>query len=157
MIQKNTTSPEETMAFGRCLGSALQAGDVICISGELGAGKTHLTKGIARGLGIVDAITSPTYTILQIYEGKIPLYHFDLYRVEDAGELYDIGFEEYVFGQGACIIEWADKFGESMPRERLVISLEYGDNAEIERSIKLEARGSRYRHLLEELQRVCMC
>lgn len=150
---KDTVSPEETTAFGFCLGRVLQAGDIICLTGDLGAGKTHLTKGIAKGLGIENTITSPTYTIMQIYKGRVPLYHFDLYRVEQAADLRDIGFEEYIYGQGVSIIEWADKFWEVMPRERLTVVLEYGDNTAVERRIKLEASGSRYHLLLEELQK----
>lgn len=156
MIQKVTASPEETTALGFCLGRALQAGDVVCVNGELGTGKTHFTKGIARGLGIEREVTSPSYTILQIYEGRIPLYHFDLYRMETADELLDLGFAEFIYGQGACIVEWADKFSANMPAERLTVILEYGREA-AERSIKLEAAGRRHQFLLEEMQKICTC
>lgn len=156
MIQMVTVSPEETAAVGFCLGRALQAGDVVCLIGELGTGKTHFTKGIARGLGIEGDVTSPSYTILQTYEGRIPLYHFDLYRMERADELFDIGFDEFIYGQGACIVEWADKFLTHMPRERLTVVLEYGRDA-AERRVKLEAAGRRYQLLLEEMQKICTC
>lgn len=155
MICKVTASPEETIALGCCLGRLLKPGDMLCLTGDLGAGKTHVTKGIAQGLGIEHAVTSPTYTIMQIYDGRIPLYHFDFYRIERVEELYEIGFEEYVFGQGVSIVEWADKFPEALPRERLHVVLEYGDNAAVERRIMLEATGSRYHFLLEELQKIC--
>jgi len=156
MIQKVTASPAETTALGFCLGRALQAGDVVCVIGELGTGKTHFAKGIARGLGIERDVTSPSYTILQIYEGRIPLYHFDLYRMETADELFDIGFDEFIYGRGACIVEWADRFLAYMPQERLTVSLEYGRDA-AERSVKVEAAGRRYQLLLEEMQKICTC
>jgi len=157
MIQKVTASPEETTALGFCLGRILQAGDVVCVIGELGTGKTHFTKGIARGLGIESDVTSPSYTILQIYEGRIPLYHFDLYRMETADELFDIGFDEFIYGQGASVVEWADKFLANMPEKRLTVVLEYGRDPAAERSVKLEAAGRRYQLLLEEMQKICTC
>lgn len=157
MIEKDTASPEETIAFGICLGRLLKDGDLLCLTGDLGAGKTHLTKGIARGLGVEEVVTSPTYTILQVYEGKIPLYHFDFYRIERSEELFDIGFEEYISGRGVSIVEWSDKFPAVLPRERLTVTVEYGNDAAGERRIKLAFVGTRYKLLLEELQKTCMC
>lgn len=156
MMRKITASPEETMAWGFCLGRLLKAGDILCLTGDLGAGKTHLTKGIAQGLGIENAVTSPTYTILHIYDGRLPLYHFDLYRIEQAEELDEIGFTEYIYGRGVSIVEWADKFPAALPQERLTVVLEYGADT-AERGITLAATGSRYYILLEELRKTCTC
>jgi tRNA threonylcarbamoyladenosine biosynthesis protein TsaE len=155
MVRKDTVSPEDTMEFGACLGRILRAGDVLCLSGDLGAGKTHLSKGIAQGLGVAEAVTSPTYTIMQIYQGTLPVYHFDLYRLERETDLEDIGFEEYVYGLGVTIIEWADKFPEVLPAARLMIRIQYGEGDESNRHILLEALGTRYQLLLEELELSC--
>ena len=156
MKRKNTFSPEETVAFGRCLGNLLKSGDVLFLVGDLGAGKTHLSKGIAQGLEICDAITSPTYTIMQVYQGRLTLYHFDLYRLNRVEELEDIGFEEFVYGKGVTLIEWADKFVEYLPKERLIIRIEYHTEVTEGRSIILESSGARYDVLLEELEQICI-
>ena len=102
-------SLEITEKFGEKLGSLLQAGDVICLNGELGAGKTTLTKNIAKGMGIEDYVTSPTFSIINEYYGKLNLYHFDTYRLEDVEEVSYLGFDEYFYGDGVCVIEWADR------------------------------------------------
>jgi tRNA threonylcarbamoyladenosine biosynthesis protein TsaE len=156
MNYKDTSSPEETIALGCCIGEKLQSGDVVCLTGDLGAGKTHLSKGIAQGLGIVEAVTSPTYTILQVYQGRIDLYHFDLYRLERPDQLEDIGFDECVYGHGVTLIEWADKFMEVMPQEYMKIRIEYHGHQSEGRRILVEAFGSRYQSLLEELKHTCM-
>lgn len=109
------------------LGSRLQKGDILALIGDLGTGKTALTKAIARGMGITDTITSPTFTIVQEYTGgRLPLYHFDVYRINDPEEMYELGYEEYFFGEGVCIIEWADLIQELLPEETKIIRLEYG-------------------------------
>ena len=102
-----TTSQEETIALGERLGALLRVGDVLVLTGDLGAGKTQLTKGIAAGMGVEDDVTSPTFNILMVYEGaEMPLYHFDLYRLDDPDQLEDIGLYEMLDGDGACVIEW---------------------------------------------------
>lgn len=118
---------EQTKIFGMDLGSRLQKGDILALIGDLGTGKTALTKAIARGMGITDTITSPTFTIVQEYTGgRLPLYHFDVYRINDPEEMYELGYEEYFFGEGVCIIEWADLIQELLPEETKIIRLEYG-------------------------------
>jgi tRNA threonylcarbamoyladenosine biosynthesis protein TsaE len=109
-------SVEETAAFGRSIAARLRRGDVIALSGELGAGKTHFVKGIAEGLGGSGIVTSPTFTLIHEYTGgRLPLFHFDFYRLEDENEAIKIGLEEYLDGDGVCAIEWADKFPALLP------------------------------------------
>lgn len=118
----------ETVGFGIELGQNAKPGTVIALTGDLGAGKTTLTKSIAKGLGIEDVITSPTFTIVKEYEtGRLPLYHFDVYRIGDIDEMYELGYEEYFFGQGVCVVEWADLIDEIMPEDTLRINIEYGE------------------------------
>lgn len=118
---------KETESFGRALAEELKAGDVLALIGDLGTGKTALTRYIAKGLGIDERITSPTFTIVKEYtEGRLPLYHFDVYRVSDADELFNIGIEEYFFGSGVCIVEWADMILDILPENTKFIYLEYG-------------------------------
>lgn len=154
MLTITTDSPAATLVFGRALGQRLAAGDVVCLAGDLGAGKTLLVQGLAAGLGVTDDVTSPTFTILQVYEGgRLPLNHFDLYRLEDPADLDNIGFEEYTGGEGVAVIEWADKFAAAMPAERLWIELEHGGANG--RTIALKPAGERYRRLCEELKEKC--
>lgn len=116
---------EDTFEIGRELGEKAKPGQVICLFGDLGAGKTVFTKGFAKGLGIDDHINSPTFTILQVYdEGRIPLYHFDVYRIADVEEMYEIGYEDYFYGNGVCLIEWANIIEEILPTERITIHIE---------------------------------
>ena len=118
---------QETKAFGLELAKTLKPGDIIALIGDLGTGKTTLTKSIAEGLGITEMITSPTFTILHEYhEGRLPLYHFDVYRINDVEEMFELGYEEYFFGKGVCVVEWADLIMEVIPKEATVIRMEYG-------------------------------
>lgn len=117
------------LEFGKKLGREVKAGTVIALTGDLGAGKTTLTKSIALGLEIDDIITSPTFNIVKEYDtGRIPLYHFDVYRVGDVDEMYEIGCEEYFYGDGVCVVEWADLIEEIMPEDTMWINIEYGEN-----------------------------
>jgi tRNA threonylcarbamoyladenosine biosynthesis protein TsaE len=118
-----TRSEEETLKIGARIGEKLKAGDVISLNGELGAGKTHITKGIAKGLGVEDYITSPTFIIVNEYEGRIPLYHFDVYRINDIDEMYEIGFDEYLYGNGVCIVEWGKIVEELLPEYVIKIDI----------------------------------
>ena len=129
MINKVLKNLKETEAFGKELAKNLKAGDVIALTGPLGAGKTTLTKAIAAGLGVSETITSPTFTIVCEYEsGRLPLYHFDVYRVSDEDELFEMGFEEYFHKGGVCLIEWADLIDPNLlPPETVYIRLDYGD------------------------------
>ncbi len=116
---------EDTFEIGRKLGKKAKPGEIICLFGDLGVGKTVLAKGIAEGLGINEPINSPTFTILQVYdEGRIPLYHFDVYRIEEVEEMYEIGFEDYFYGEGLCIVEWANIIEEILPSKRTIINIE---------------------------------
>lgn len=126
-MKKVMKNEEDTREFGIELAKKLKQGDVIALIGDLGTGKTTLTKSIAEGLGISEMITSPTFTIVQEYtEGRIPLYHFDVYRISDLEEMYELGYEEYFFGQGVCVVEWADQIIELLPEDSIVIRIEYG-------------------------------
>ena len=118
----------DTVSFGIELAKNVAPGTVIALTGDLGAGKTTLTKSIAKGLEIDDIITSPTFNIVKEYDtGRLPLYHFDVYRVGDVDEMYEIGCEEYFYGEGVCVVEWADLIEEIMPEDTLWINIEYGE------------------------------
>ncbi|MGO5165796.1 MULTISPECIES: tRNA (adenosine(37)-N6)-threonylcarbamoyltransferase complex ATPase subunit type 1 TsaE [unclassified Candidatus Paralachnospira] len=121
---KETFSPEETFEFGKELGKQAKAGTVICLDGELGVGKTVFTQGFAVGLGIEEPVNSPTFTILQIYEeGRLPLYHFDVYRIEEPEEMDEIGYEDYFYGDGVCLIEWASMISELIPETAIQVTI----------------------------------
>ena len=120
---------DDTFAFGKKLGEAAEPGTVYTLVGDLGVGKTVLTQGLAEGLGITEAVNSPTFTILQVYEeGRLPLYHFDVYRITDPDEMYELGYEEYFYGDGVCVIEWADLIEELLPEHTIRIEIQYGEN-----------------------------
>ena len=120
-----TTTAEETFQLGTAMAKEAGPGDVIALVGDLGVGKTVFAKGFAEGLGITSPITSPTFTIVCEYEeGRLPLYHFDVYRIEDIEELFEIGFEDYLYGDGVCLIEWADRFLEELPEETTVVTIQ---------------------------------
>lgn len=112
-----TESPEETQALGEKIGKTFRQGDVIALIGDLGTGKTCLTQGIARGVGIAsdEVVNSPSYILINEYNGKIPIYHIDLYRLEDSAEIAELGLSEYVEGNGICIIEWAERMADALP------------------------------------------
>ena len=119
----------ETKKFAIDVAQTLKKGDVIALVGDLGTGKTTLSKYIAEALGITETITSPTFTIVQEYHsGRLPLYHFDVYSVDDIEEMYRIGYEEYFYGEGVCIVEWADIVEEIIPEDAKVIFIEYGED-----------------------------
>lgn len=136
--------PQDTFELGRQIGEKAAAGTVYTLVGDLGVGKTVFTKGLAAGLGISEQVSSPTFTILQIYEeGRLPLYHFDVYRIGDISEMDEIGYEDYFFGEGICLIEWADLIEEILPESYIRVSiskdLEKGFDY---RKIVLENRGT---------------
>ena len=120
-----TSSAAETRALGEKLADRLQPGDVVVLAGDLGAGKSELARGIARGLGVKETVPSPSFTILNVYEsGRCPLYHFDWYRMESAEELYELGMDEYLGGDGIAVVEWAERCPEAIPENALRITLE---------------------------------
>ena len=125
MKKTETYSAEETFAFGRQIGQQAKAGEVYTLVGDLGVGKTVLTQGVAAGLGIEEPVNSPTFTILQIYEeGRLPFYHVDVYRIGDVEEMEEIGYEDCFYGEGVCLIEWANLIEEILPREYRQITIE---------------------------------
>ncbi len=138
----------DTKEIGYKLGKLLKKGNVVCLVGDLGAGKTTITQSIAKGLEIEDYITSPTFTIVNEYEGAIPLYHFDVYRIASSEEMLEIGFEEYVYGQGVCIIEWANLIKEILPGDYLYIEMKYKEEG---REMILTPYGKEYENLVKEL------
>lgn len=117
----------ETIALGERLGSLLSSGDFIALTGDLGSGKTQFAKGIAAGLAVDPSVpvTSPTYTLVNIYKGRFPLYHFDLYRLHGDQDIVDLGFEEYFYGRGVCLVEWAERLNDLLPEERLEVALSH--------------------------------
>jgi tRNA threonylcarbamoyladenosine biosynthesis protein TsaE len=151
MITIATSCAAETIELGERLGRLLAEGDFVALVGELGAGKTHFTKGLAAGLQ-VDAdtpITSPTYTILNIYDGRLPLYHFDLYRLSGPEEVDDLGFDEYFSGSGVCVVEWAERLEDELPAQALIVSFAHtGDDG---RSVSFTAAGERGKALVARL------
>ena len=146
------------MALGESLGALLQAGDVLVLTGDLGAGKTQLTKGIAAGMGVEDDVTSPTFNILMVYDGeRMPLYHFDLYRLDDPDQLEDIGLYEMLDGDGACVIEWGEQFSDEIGPERLDVYLTRLDEQaavgeEPPRGVRLVAHGERAEEIATALE-----
>ncbi len=144
------TTVDETYKIGELIGSRVNSGDIICLIGDLGTGKTHLTKGIAKGLDIKDHITSPTFTIVNEYTGRLKLYHFDVYRVNDPDEIAAIGFDEYIFSDGVSVIEWANYIEELIPPNNLSIAIEkvpsLGDDF---RKITIRYSDKRYDYIKE--------
>ncbi len=142
MPQIRTHSEEETHRLGRSLGGRLRAGDVVLLRGELGAGKSVLARGIARGMGVTGALPSPTFTLMTCSQGtRCPLYHMDLYRLEDAQELWESGLEEHIGGDGVALIEWPQRAMEAMPERRLEIDFAYDPEEPDARAICLTPLG----------------
>lgn len=145
-----TESPAATRALGERLAHMLRAGDVLLLLGDLGAGKSELTRGIAKGLGITATVASPSFTILNVYdEGRLPLYHFDWYRLNGAEELYEMGMDEYLGGDGVAVVEWPSQCPEAIPKTRLEISIE--PLGETERQITLTPCGN-FRNITLEVK-----
>ncbi|WP_144451455.1 tRNA (adenosine(37)-N6)-threonylcarbamoyltransferase complex ATPase subunit type 1 TsaE [Halalkalibacter nanhaiisediminis] len=143
-----TESPEETMRIAENLGQLVQEGDVITLEGDLGAGKTSFTKGLAKGLGVKRVVNSPTFTIIKEYQGRLPLYHMDVYRMEDEAE--DLGLDEYFYGEGVSVIEWPSMIPSQLPEDRLMISIYH--LGETTRKISIKSTGVRSAVLCKELQ-----
>ena len=148
-----THSTKQTVQLGKRIGGRLRSGDVVALVGELGAGKTHLIKGLAAGVGVEGAsdITSPSFTLIHEYQGRIPFYHLDLYRLAAEEDIVDLGIEEYLGREGVAVIEWADRIPSFLPKELLRITLHYLDARS--RSVLFLGKGIRYETLLEELRR----
>ena len=145
-----TRNPKETMRLGEYLAQGLKGGDILCLSGDLGSGKTTFVKGLAHGLKIDEKkVNSPTFVLMNVYEGKLPLYHFDFYRFEDPKEIVGIGYDEFLYGKGVAVIEWAERFGTLMPPERLEIKLSHsGDDS---RTLEFIPHGEKYNTLIKKI------
>jgi tRNA threonylcarbamoyladenosine biosynthesis protein TsaE len=149
-------SATQTIRIGQRLGELLRPGDLVVLLGDFGAGKTHLIKGIARGLGSDDLVNSPSFVLINQYRagaghGRMPIYHADLYRIEDPGELAGIGLEEAWSGDGVCLIEWAERAGDWLPQERLAIHLQH--LSETKRVLRFVPHGARYEELVAEFKK----
>lgn len=130
-MEINIKDEAATREYGHSLAKELKAGQVVALTGDLGAGKTTLTKAIAEGLNIDEPISSPTFAIIKEYKsGDLPLYHFDVYRLEDPEEMYNLGYEDYFYGDGVCVVEWADKVESLLPKDTIRIHISYGDTPE---------------------------
>jgi tRNA threonylcarbamoyladenosine biosynthesis protein TsaE len=147
-----TNRSAETFSLGQAIGEVLEPGDIICLYGDLGTGKTVLTQGIGHGLGVKELIDSPTFTLINQYLGRIILYHLDLYRLEDSRELEQLGWEEFLYGDGASVVEWAEKLENQLPANYLKISLEkvWPETGEARR-IRLEGIGEMGNELLQRI------
>ena len=147
-------SPAQTRRFGARLGDLLQAGDLVCLEGDLGTGKTCLVQGIGRGMGVVEPITSPSFTLIAEYRGPAPapaLYHVDLYRLQAAvEEARALGLEDYILSDGVCVIEWAERAESILPKERLWVALRYVDQSK--RGLMMRATGARYDELVQQFR-----
>ncbi|WP_459769287.1 tRNA (adenosine(37)-N6)-threonylcarbamoyltransferase complex ATPase subunit type 1 TsaE [Alkalibacterium sp. s-m-28] len=151
MMKVITHSEEETKALAKRLADQLKPGMTLLLEGQLGAGKTTFTKGIAEALGISRAVKSPTYTLIKEYtDGKLPLYHMDLYRLEDS-EDEDLGLDDYFYGEGITVVEWGSFMKEDLPEEFIAVSINTSDNLN-DREIKFSAQGDQYREVLERLE-----
>ena len=140
-----THDPEETFEVGRTIGMNAKPGQIYTLTGDLGVGKTVFTQGVAVGLGITEPVNSPTFTIIQEYEdGRLPFYHFDVYRIGDLEEMEEIGYDDYFFGQGICLIEWAELIEEILPEKRIEVTIEKDLEKGFEyRKITIEERGEK--------------
>ncbi len=148
-----TYGPEQTQLLGQYLGKLAQGGDIFLLSGELGTGKTCLTQGIARGLEIKENILSPSFVIIREHSGRLPLYHIDFYRLDDIGAIINLGLEEYLHGDGVCVIEWGERGISAMPQDNLLITLSYVTGSEQERIFHLLPKGQRYEQLVTEIEK----
>ena len=149
MLEFKTNNAKETEELGLRIGQALRGGEILAMTGDLGAGKTTMTKSLASGLDIDEHITSPTFTIVNEYEGRLKLFHFDVYRIADVEEMYDLGFEEYIYSGGVCIIEWSNLIEEILPDDTINIQILYIDDNK--RQINITGKGSKFENLKKEL------
>ncbi|MGL6016738.1 MAG: tRNA (adenosine(37)-N6)-threonylcarbamoyltransferase complex ATPase subunit type 1 TsaE [Selenomonadaceae bacterium] len=156
MIQFNTSSPEATYALGMRLGEKIKHGVVLLLEGDLGAGKTLFVQGLAAGLHVAAPVTSPTFNLMNVYQGDYTMYHFDLYRLEQEAELEEIGFYEYSEDEDAVvIIEWPGKFPDCLPAENLHFTIRRGTDEQA-REISVQLQGDKNRDIYEELEELCL-
>lgn len=146
-------SPEQTQLLGSYLGQLAQEADLFLLTGELGTGKTCLVQGIARGLNVKEHAFSPSFVILRQYDGRLPLYHIDFYRLGCIEEIAELGLDEYLYGDGVCVIEWAGKALQALPHDNLLISMSYTPDSRTTRHICLKPHGQRHHKLLTQLRK----
>ena len=152
MFTCTTNSPEETAHLAEMVGQKIREGTVLCLEGDLGVGKTLFVQSLAHTLGVEGEVTSPTFNLMNVYEGICPIYHFDLYRLETEEELEDIGFYEYTEDpEGIVVIEWSDKFPQCMPEDHVEVRIEKSDDAD-GRHITFASVGERYQEFIKELE-----
>ncbi|MGE4282118.1 MAG: tRNA (adenosine(37)-N6)-threonylcarbamoyltransferase complex ATPase subunit type 1 TsaE [Clostridia bacterium] len=152
IIKLISNSPQETEQIAYKIGVQLEPGCVVCLGGDLGAGKTAFTKGLVKAYGIEEDVTSPTFTIVNEYDGNVPVYHFDVYRIHDVDEMFEIGFEEYIYGEGISVIEWAENIKEILPQVYLKVSIKKDlDKSENFREIIIEAIGDKYNAIIAQV------
>jgi len=149
-LEITSRSPEETQKLGTRLGELARPGDNFLLVGDLGAGKTCLTQGIAWGLEIEEYAASPSFVVVRELKGRLPLYHIDFYRLENLEEIAELGLDDYLYGKGVCVVEWAEKGLSLLPPEHLLIEIDY--LADSERRLKLKPRGRRYHNILAEIE-----
>lgn len=149
-----TNNPEDTICLGIKLGKILQKGDLVAINGDLGTGKTCFIKGIAIGLKSKDEVTSPSFSIIKEYSAKIPIFHFDLYRLDKSEEIEGLGYEEYFYGEGVTLIEWANKIKHYLPEKLLSVNILMDSDNLFSRKINFEVKGERYKKVLEVLKSI---
>ena len=147
-------SPEQTQQIGVRVGELALLGDVFLLVGTLGAGKTCLTQGVAWGLGIKEYALSPSFMLVRELYGRLPLYHIDLFRLDNLDEIEDLGLDEYLYGKGACVVEWAEKALSLLPDEHLLVQMDF--LSDTERSLKFKPRGKRYQELLAQLKNLSL-
>lgn len=151
-LELTSYSPDDTIKIGACIGELASGGDIFLLVGSLGAGKTCLTQGIAHGLGIKEHTPSPSFVLVRQFYGRLPLYHIDLYRLDNIDEIADLGLDDYLHSDGVCVIEWAEKGLSLLPREHLMIEIEYlGDT---ERQLIFKPGSQRYREMLSRLRSI---
>jgi len=143
-------SPEQTQKIGVCIGELALPGDIFLLVGRLGTGKTCLTQGIAWGLNIKEYTLSPSFVIIRELYGRLPLYHIDLFRLDHVEEIEELGLDDYLYGKGVCVVEWAEKGLSLLPTEHLLIQIDY--LSDTERSFRLEPRGERYLEIVAQLK-----
>jgi tRNA threonylcarbamoyladenosine biosynthesis protein TsaE len=150
MVKIILKNEEDTEKFGIRLGKILKGGDIISLTGDLGAGKTTLTKSIGKGLDVKDYITSPTFALINEYKGRVDLYHFDVYRLDGIESLYDLGYEDYFYSDGVTIVEWGNKVKDLLPDNTINIHIDKGEGLE-ERIITIYGQGERFDQIVKEL------
>uniref|UniRef100_A0A7C1F817 tRNA threonylcarbamoyladenosine biosynthesis protein TsaE n=1 Tax=Ammonifex degensii TaxID=42838 RepID=A0A7C1F817_9THEO len=153
MLEVRTDSDEATRALGEKLGRLLNSGDLVALTGELGAGKTCFAQGLARGVGVKTPVNSPTFVLIKEYAGRLPLYHFDAYRLSGPEEFFALGSAEYFAGDGVSVVEWADRVVDALPEDRVEVTIQRLPDSEEGRLIRITGCGQRSRSVVEELKR----